>query len=196
MSERTRTADAQLDARVNAALVAMRTPAPVTHVAAERVAAHAVLANAPASRASRRSMLAAAALAVVALGGLVARQLTQDASPLAAAAVVLRAAPPVTAPALRPVRASGARPIVFELDAPGARAVQVIGDFNDWSRSASSMQQGSDGRWRITTLLPPGRYVYAFLIDGQRFRRDPQRMPVEDRDFGITGSELVVGEAP
>ncbi|MBC7561270.1 MAG: isoamylase early set domain-containing protein [Gemmatimonadaceae bacterium] len=196
MIERTRNADAPLDARVHAALVAMRTPASVTHVAAERVAAHAILANAPARRATRRSMLAAAALAIVALSSLAARKLTQHAPPLAIAAVVLPAAPPVTAPALRPVRATGARPIVFELDAPGARAVQVIGDFNDWSRSTSSMQQGSDGRWRITTLLPPGRYVYAFLIDGQRFRRDPQRMPVEDRDFGITGSELVVGEAP
>ena len=196
MSERTRNTDAPLDARVDAALMAMRTPAPVTHVAAERVAAHAVLANAPVRRASRRSMLAAAALAVVALGSLAAREVTRNAPPLATAAVVLPEAPPVTAPALRPVLATGARPIVFELDAPDARAVQVIGDFNDWSRSASSMQQGSDGRWRITTLLPPGRYVYAFLIDGQRFRRDPQRMPVEDRDFGITGSELVVGEAP
>ena len=85
---------------------------------------------------------------------------------------------------------------MFELDAPGARTVQVIGDFNDWSRTGSSMLRGSDGRWRVTTLLPPGRYVYAFLIDGQRFQRDPQRDPIEDRDFGVTGSELVVGEAP
>ena len=58
------------------------------------------------------------------------------------------------------------------------------------------MQRGTDGHWRMTTLLPPGRYVYAFLVDGQRFRRDPLRDAVEDRDFGVTGSELVVGEAP
>ena len=58
------------------------------------------------------------------------------------------------------------------------------------------MQRGADGRWRMTTLLPPGRYVYAFLVDGQRFRRDPLRDAVEDRDFGVNGSELVVGEAP
>jgi hypothetical protein len=38
--------------------------------------------------------------------------------------------------------------------------------------------------------------VYAYLVDGRRFRRDPVRDAVEDRDFGVPGSELVVGEAP
>jgi 1,4-alpha-glucan branching enzyme len=85
---------------------------------------------------------------------------------------------------------------VFELDVAGARTVQVLGDFNGWSRESSRMQRSADGRWRLTTLLPPGRYVYAYLVDGARFVRDPARDAVEDRDFGVTGSELVVSEAP
>jgi 1,4-alpha-glucan branching enzyme len=99
-------------------------------------------------------------------------------------------------PALLPVVATSARPIVFELDAAQARSVQVLGDFNGWSRESARMQRGADGRWRLTTLLPPGRYVYAYLVDGTRFVSDPARDAVEDRDFGVTGSELVVGEAP
>jgi 1,4-alpha-glucan branching enzyme len=94
------------------------------------------------------------------------------------------------------VAVTGARPIIFELDAPTAGSVQVLGDFNGWSRDADRMQRNADGRWRLTTMLPPGRYVYAYLIDGRQFVRDPMREPVEDRDFGVTGSELVIGEAP
>jgi len=186
-----------LDTRIDAALTAMRAPPTVERGVAARLAAQAVLANVPSRRANAWWMRAAAAVAVVTLGAIVigTRPLPRS-GPVAAAPATLRSAPSVASTPLVAVSGSAARPIMFELDAPGARSVQVIGDFNDWSRNASSMQRGSDGRWRVTTLLPPGRYVYAFLIDGQRFQRDPLRDPIEDRDFGVTGSELVVGEAP
>jgi len=190
-----------IETRLASALAAMRAPPVIDRGAAARIAAQAVLANAPSRSANRWGMRAAAALAVVTLGALAMGTRNPAGTstrtvPVAAAPVMLQSAP--SASSTRLVARSGiaARPIMFELDAPGARTVQVIGDFNDWSRNASSMQRGTDGRWRVTTLLPPGRYVYAFLIDGERFQRDLRRDPIEDRDFGVTGSELVIGEAP
>ena len=185
-----------VDSRLDAALAAMREPPLLTRDTSARVAARAVLANAPIARATTWWLRAAAAVMIVALGGAALGSLrSRNAAPSMAftSAAMREFAGGVT---ITPVVATAARPIVFELDAPDAHSVQVLGDFNQWSRSASEMQRGADGRWRMTTLLPPGRYVYAFLVDGLRFRRDPLRDAVEDRDFGVNGSELVVGEAP
>ena len=184
-----------LDTRMDAALRAMAEPPFIAPEVASRVAARAVLANAPVARASGRTVQVAAMLAVVAISAAalsmsLERKRTTDVADLPA---MITGATPTS---VTPVMATGARPIVFELDAPTAYSVQVLGDFNQWTRSAIAMERGPDGRWRITTMLPPGRYVYAFLVDGRRFRSDPARDAVEDRDFGVTGSELVVGEAP
>ncbi len=187
-----------LDTRVDAALRAMaETPFTAPEVAS-RVAARAVLANAPVARAAGRTMKVAAMLTVVAVGAAALSMSFESherkqSSDVAYLPGMITSATPTR---LTPVTATGARPIVFELDAPTAHSVQVLGDFNHWSRNADAMERGADGRWRVTTMLPPGRYVYAFLVDGRRFRSDPVRDAVEDRDFGVTGSELVVSEAP
>ncbi len=184
--------------RLDAALAAMREPPAVHRDTVERVAARAVLANEPRVRTNIWTLRAAAAMAVVVLGAAALRPNQSSATPDADRAVttVAPAAELDRAMTITPVIATGARPIVFELNAPDAQSVQVLGDFNQWSRDVNSMARGSDGRWRLTTMLPPGRYVYAFLVDGRRFQRDPVRDAIEDRDFGVTGSELVVGEAP
>ncbi|MDZ7631119.1 MAG: isoamylase early set domain-containing protein [Gemmatimonadaceae bacterium] len=183
------------DTRLDAALTAMRQPPAVRQGHAARVAAHAVLANAPIARAASWWTRSAAALLVVALGAgalSVARRSTTETDGTTAGTA------PVTEVrvALLPAMATIARPIVFELEAPDAHSVQILGDFNQWSRDSNVMQRGSDGRWRTTTMLPPGRYVYAYLVDGRRFVADPLRDAVTDADFGVTGSELVVGDAP
>ncbi len=191
------------DARLDATLAAMRELTAVDHDTVTRVAARAVLANEPAIQTNAWWLRAAATITVVALGAAVLRS-SRSVAPAVADGTVAKGTVAVGARGaefaggvtMTPVIATGARAIVFELDAPDAQSVQVLGDFNRWSRNVSSMQRGSDGRWRLTTMLPPGRYVYAFLVDGRRFQRDPVRDAVEDRDFGVTGSELVVGEAP
>ena len=186
------------DARLDAALAAMRETAAVDHGAATRVAARAVLANEPRNQSNAFWMRAAATITIVALGAAAIRasQSTEQVDSGSTSVAVTPGAEVAGGATMTPVIATGARPIVFELNAPNAQSVQVLGDFNQWSRNVSSMERGSDGRWRLTTMLPPGRYIYAFLVDGRRFQRDPVRDAVEDRDFGVTGSELVVGEAP
>jgi len=184
------------DARLSAALDAMRQTPRTSADAVALVAARAVLANAPAARATRWGYRAAAALLLLGAGALTVNGRGSQSTSVASAELSERTAIAVAPVPVRPVLATANRPIVFELEAAKARSVQVLGDFNGWSLDADRMQRGADGRWRLTTLLPPGRYVYAFLIDGNHFQPDPSRDAVEDRDFGVTGSELVVSEAP
>lgn len=184
-----------LDRRLDAALGAMRQPPDVPTGAAGRVAARAILANAPVTRVRTWTLRAATLVMVAGLGAVIWRA-SEPASEVAEVQPSTVPAAGAPMPTMTAVTATRSRPIVFELDAPKARSVQVVGDFNHWSRDGGTMQLGADGHWRLTTLLPPGRYIYAFLVDGRRFLRDPARDAVEDRDFGVTGSELVVAEAP
>jgi len=185
------------DSRLTAALDVMQRAPQIPGDAIARTAARAVLANAPARRATRWSLRAAALVGIVALGATAVNTSNRfTARPAPQVATTVSAPSAVMPSTITPVMATVARPIVFEFDAPAARSVQVLGDFNDWSRTSGSMQRGADGRWRITALVRPGRYIYAYLVDGERFLQDPVRDAVEDRDFGVTGSELVVGEAP
>lgn len=52
-------------------------------------------------------------------------------------------------------------------DAPAARSVSVIGDFNDWQPAATPMQRMPDGRWMVSLDLAHGYHQYLFLVDGR-----------------------------
>jgi 1,4-alpha-glucan branching enzyme len=58
-------------------------------------------------------------------------------------------------------------PTVFCCQAPGARAVYLEGTFNGWKPQATPMRQNGHGEWQVALDLPPGRYEYKFVVDGQ-----------------------------
>jgi hypothetical protein len=100
----------------------------------------------------------------------------------------------LSAPAA-PAAASAASPAVqFVVLAPGAGAVSVVGDFNDWDEAATPMSpmQG-DGLWSVTVPLAPGRYRYSFLVDGVTWVADPAAPRSMDDDFGRPNSVVTVG---
>ncbi|MEO8032512.1 MAG: isoamylase early set domain-containing protein [Gemmatimonadota bacterium] len=88
----------------------------------------------------------------------------------------------------RPTRAG--REIQFLLTAP-AHQVMLIGDFNDWDRNATPLVNRS-GVWSTTMALKPGRYRYAFVVDGSRLEADPAAPPAID-EFGTSTSAITVG---
>ncbi len=63
------------------------------------------------------------------------------------------------------------RPTNFYCSAPGAKSVELAGDFNHWQ--PTPMRQRVDGWWFIQVELPHGHHQYHFLVDGQP-TLDPQ----------------------
>jgi 1,4-alpha-glucan branching enzyme len=80
------------------------------------------------------------------------------------------------------------------LNAPGAQAVAVTGDFCDWAADGRPLRRGDNGTWTTTLLLPPGRYEYRFLVDGQ-WADDPGCPDRVPNPFGTENCVLQVEPA-
>jgi len=80
----------------------------------------------------------------------------------------------------------------FVLVAPQAASVALVGDFNDWDPARSPMQT-VHGVWATVVRLSPGRYRYAFLVNGVEWRADPSAPAVKDDEFGTPSSVVTVG---
>ncbi len=88
-----------------------------------------------------------------------------------------------------------AAPNLFALAAPGARSVALMGDFSAWQPIQLSDPDG-DGVWVVSLALPPGRYQYAFLVDGKWVGQDPLASEYV-RAFGeYVSVRYVLGENP
>jgi hypothetical protein len=79
----------------------------------------------------------------------------------------------------------------FVLVAPGAAHVSVVGDFNQWNATAMPLKKLSDGTWIADVPLGPGRYAYAFVVDGE-IQVDPAA-PRAESDFGENSILMVRG---
>ena len=54
-----------------------------------------------------------------------------------------------------------------------AEKVALVGDFNEWSESATPMTQLKDGRFKATISLPKdGRFEFRYLINGSEWHND------------------------
>jgi hypothetical protein len=94
--------------------------------------------------------------------------------------------------------AGGPEPTViqFVLVSPGAATVSLVGDFNDWDMEATPLEQDPGrGVWSVTVPLAPGRYRYAFLVDGTTWLKDPRGAPALEDEFGRPNSVLTIGGA-
>ncbi len=80
----------------------------------------------------------------------------------------------------------------FVLVAPQAASVALVGDFNDWDPARSPMQT-AHGVWATVVRLAPGRYRYAFLVNGVEWRADPSAPAAKDDEFGTPSSVVTVG---
>ena len=89
--------------------------------------------------------------------------------------------------------ASAEREVVrFELSAPTASRVALVGSFNQWIPVATPLQRdSSSGKWIVSLRLPPGRHVYAFVVDGD-VKADPTAPRAADDDFGSANSVVLV----
>src|SRR5262245_42758670 len=85
------------------------------------------------------------------------------------------------------------RLVQFVLSAPKASQVTVVGDFNQWDPAATPMVRREGGAWTAAIPVAPGRHVYAFIVDGDRWVSDPAAPLAPEDGFGIRNSVIVVG---
>jgi len=102
------------------------------------------------------------------------------------AAAVSAAALPVSG------RSADREVIRFELAAPRATHVALVGSFNEWNPVTTPLERDpASGKWIVSLRLPPGRHVYAFVVDGD-VTADPAAPRAADADFGSANSVLLV----
>jgi 1,4-alpha-glucan branching enzyme len=68
-------------------------------------------------------------------------------------------------------------------DAPDARQVTVVGDFNGWRAGVTPLARDAPShRWSATVALRDGVHRYAFVVDGTRWVPDPgaERVRADD----------------
>ena len=71
----------------------------------------------------------------------------------------------------------------------------IAGDFNGWDPSTTPLKRDeSHGVWQTCVPVPPGRYRYRLVVDGQ-WVQDPYNSYVESNPFGELNNIVVVKEA-
>jgi hypothetical protein len=86
----------------------------------------------------------------------------------------------------------GAQQVRFTLVAPSAVRVTLVGDFNSWNPAGLPMRRSASGdTWEVEVGLAPGRYTYAFVVDGH-LARDPAAAETAHDDFGAPNSVVLV----
>jgi chromosome partitioning protein len=82
--------------------------------------------------------------------------------------------------------------VVFRLEAPAHAAVQIAGDFNDWTPESLQFTQTHGTQvWHKTMRLKQGSYEYKYLVDG-RWLIDPHNSRAVHDPYGGMNSLLSV----
>ena len=57
--------------------------------------------------------------------------------------------------------------VTFRLKAPSVKEVILMGDFNAWDAGSHPMEKDESGIWKVSMMIPPGKYEYKLFVDGQ-----------------------------
>ncbi|PLX44131.1 MAG: hypothetical protein C0609_06370 [Deltaproteobacteria bacterium] len=84
-----------------------------------------------------------------------------------------------------PSEGGGMVEVMFEVHAPEARRVELVGSFNEW-RKGEILLDGPDasGHWVASVELPRGHYEYFFLVNGSELMTDPMAAAFRPDGFG------------
>jgi len=75
---------------------------------------------------------------------------------------------------------------------PRAKSVHIAGDFNSWQPTKMPLEKvGESGVWQTLVKLPPGKYRYRLVVDGQ-WQQDPYNELTELNPFGGYNSVVEV----
>ena len=79
----------------------------------------------------------------------------------------------------------------FQLRRPAATSVAVVGDFNGWSGTSHPMVR-SGSVWTSVVALPPGDYVFMYLVNGTEWVTPPNAMALVPDGFGALNGKVTV----
>ena len=85
------------------------------------------------------------------------------------------------------------RRVTFRLKAPSVKEVVLSGDFNRWDVASHPMKKDENGIWKLSIIIPPGKYEYKLLVDGQ-WRLDDGNNQTVPNGFGSENNVLTVTE--
>lgn len=89
----------------------------------------------------------------------------------------------------------GTQSVHFEVRAPSAHRVSLVGDFDAWNPSALPMRRSTNGAaWGIDVHLPAGRHAFAYAVDGRLMIDSTAALAVDD-NFGVPSSVVVVSSS-
>lgn len=80
---------------------------------------------------------------------------------------------------------------MFRVVCPNAHRVYLVGDFNNWSRTAVAMDPVGRGVWVTALKLSPGEYRFRYFADGQ-WLNDYAAFGLAPNDMGDWDSVLWV----
>lgn len=107
--------------------------------------------------------------------------------------IVPELAPAASAAGVRkkgePAQRRGA--VNFHLEAPAASTVKLAADFTGWDKRPLDCTQIENGIWRLSVVLPPGRYAYRFLVDGE-WCDDPHCTHCEANPYGTMNAVIEI----
>jgi 1,4-alpha-glucan branching enzyme len=75
------------------------------------------------------------------------------------------------------------RAVNFICQAPQAKEVSLVGDFNEWNPASHPMKRMPDSAWMLNLELKHGHHRYAFLVDGV-LTLDPRAQGITRNDRG------------
>jgi 1,4-alpha-glucan branching enzyme len=77
--------------------------------------------------------------------------------------------------------------------AGSAGTAHVVGDFNNWDRSANPMKRSKDGSFTVTIALQKNKeYQFRYLLDGERWENDRNADKYVTNEHGSENSVAVV----
>jgi len=82
------------------------------------------------------------------------------------------------------------RNILFQYKSSKAKSVEIIGDFNDWTKER--LQKTGKNTFEIAIKLRPGSYAYNYLVDGKVILDPNNRKTPVDTKRGFKNSYLEI----
>lgn len=99
----------------------------------------------------------------------------------------------------------GKRKVKFIFDSPSSKTVYLAGQFNNWAADKAKVSKNETvniviemeknkqtGFWEKFVFLPPGKYQYKYVLDGQIWKYDQNTLEKVDDGYGGYNSIIVV----